>query len=159
MQNRFNIRSKKFLCWFVFITIIVLALLSFLYISLNDSDLGFTENRQKGVDLINIREYIVYTSRDQKQNILESLPVGCSNAGIIGDAISKISGNDRDKYTLGISADKRQFVLRTKIDDGEYLADISKNIEELDGNVFGCDCNDPYYCFKTDLFSQLENEQ
>ena len=155
MQNNFSIQPKRFLFLLAAVAVVVFILI---FSTLNEANPGFSNDRQKRVDLMNIHGAIIQTSFIKKQNILEYLPVGCSDIELLRTVVIDDWFNEaRGEYTIGTSADKREFVLRTEIENEDDFALLLEDTEDVDGIVFGCDCNDPYYCFKTDLSDHLND--
>lgn len=50
------------------------------------------------------------------------------------------------RFSVSVSEDKKQFVLRTKVKpDSDVLLGSGPN-QDQDGEILGCGCDDPYYC-------------
>lgn len=46
-------------------------------------------------------------------------------------------------YQIAISSDRKSYILRAVLEDKKYPA---LGYNDIDGQVFGCDCDDPSYC-------------
>ena len=143
MQYNFFIRPKLF-----FLLLATVAIFVFILILSIFNNHGLSNDKQKMVDLVNIREAIIQSSFLKGQNVIKYLPAGCSNTEILNTVVIESSYVNRE-YSIGISEDKKEFILQA-----EFKKESTKTLDsdrDVDGIVFGCDCNDPYYCFKTDL--------
>ena len=147
MQYNFFIRPKLF-----FLLLATVAIFVFILILSMLNNHGLSNDKQKMADLMNIRGSIIQTSFIKKQNVLEYLSVGCFDTEILRDVVNTdffYFINAHGDYTIGINESKTEFVLRVEVKKESTL--ILDSGRDVDGVVFGCDCDDPYYCFKTDL--------
>lgn len=143
MQYNFFIRPKLF-----FLLLATVAIFVFILILSILNNHGLSNDKQKMADLMNIRGAIIQSSVLKEQNVIKHLPTGCFTTDIL-NAVVIDDPYVYHEYSIGISEDKKEFVLRVEVKkESTLLLDSGRDVDSV---VFGCDCDDPYYCFKTDL--------
>ena len=80
------------------------------------------------------------------------IPQGCHRTTILREELvprylleTSLSGHGyKDPVLLGFNQEMSNFVLAARFDNRSHPA-LKKDFE-VDGSVYGCSCNDPYYC-------------
>lgn len=105
-----------------------------------------TPNAKKISDLAHLNKALELYAKDH-DGLYPPMPLQCDNVGDLGlylvpHYLRKIPDPmDPDAYRVSFSPDRTAYVLRTTLDVGYPALQ-----QDIDGNILGCDCNDPVYC-------------
>jgi hypothetical protein len=144
--------SRRWLKWIAAWVIVGWLFGVVFYASLNTANHGMSVSRYRVVDIANIRDQLRYSE-------LEFDPLIHLNSGKCSN-IEKLNLNSLSwlkpkgvwefgSYTIGVSEDKMKFVVRARVSPEETT--VLEN--DVDGTVFHCDCNDPYFCLTGEFLS------
>ena len=92
----------------------------------------------------------------KENNIYPVIELGCQNMDLLESIITptfvhkipqeRFISEARNPYQYAVSTDGGQFVVSATFNSNPRLIDQRHLDNDLDGNILGCDCDDPKYC-------------
>lgn len=89
---------------------------------------------------------------DDNKSLFPPATLSCADIGVLApylipNYVSRVSSDPEiskghPNYMVAINSQRKRFVLRALLENKE--SSVLKN--DLDGNIMGCDCDDPNYC-------------
>jgi hypothetical protein len=137
-----------------------------IFFSLEEANPGYAKFRDVPTSFYDIHSRMARLYEHSNKNPFIDILKGCILATNLQESLQlEPSAAGRLKnYDVGFSADKKSYVLRYEVDKEELLEfqrrvehDILDGVagdgmlDDINGDVFGCDCDNQYYCSKQDL--------
>lgn len=149
-NNQYSSR-KKWIKWIAALAVVGVLFSTGLYATLYTPNHGMSASRYRVADIGRLNVELRYA--EFEFNPFVRLHSGhCSSIEEIDYPTDWLASKGMWKfgsYTIGVSEDKTMFVVGARVSPKEVASDTLDT--DIDGAVFGCDCDDPNFCLAGSL--------